>query len=492
MLDDYAKPGARRCSAGRRVRDGSGSAERRRPSGAHRARYFRLGTFGSGRRGVRGRISKRAGSRLPLERNRAMTSVLERSALMKTLAYVGGEWIGADSGATFPVYDPSNGDRIADVARLGAAETRRAIEAANAALPGWRATPAKERSKILRRWYELIVEHTDELAHIMTLEQGKPLAEARGEIAMGAAYVEWNAEEAKRVYGDTIPTLANDRRMVVVKQPIGVCVGITPWNFPHAMIVRKASPAVAKLLMAQCAQTVKKVSLELGGNAPFIVFDDADLDAAVSGAMSAKFRNAGQVCVSPNRLFVQAGVHDAFVEKLAERVRKLRPGRGFDEGVTLGPLIEEQGFAKVAEHVEDACARGATVVHGGKPHALGGTFYEPTILTNVTAAMRLSNEETFGPVAAIASFKTEAEVIAMANDTPFGLAAYFYSRDVGRAWRVAEAIEAGMVGINTPMIANESIPFGGIKESGIGREGSKYGIDEWVEIKYMCFGGVDK
>jgi succinate-semialdehyde dehydrogenase/glutarate-semialdehyde dehydrogenase len=490
-----------------------------------------------------------------------MTSVLERSTLMKTLAYVGGRWIGADSGATFPVYDPSNGERIADVARLGVAETRRAIEAANAALPGWRATTAKERSKILRRWYELIVEHTDELAHIMTLEQGKPLAEARGEIAMGAAYVEWNAEEAKRVYGDTIPTLANDRRMVVVKQPIGVCVGITPWNFPHAMIVRKASPAIAagctfvlkpaeqtplsalavaalaeeagmpagvfnvvtgdaddapviggemtsnpivrklgftgstavgKLLMAQCAQTVKKVSLELGGNAPFIVFDDADLDAAVSGAMSAKFRNAGQVCVSPNRLFVQDGVHDAFVERLTERVRKLRAGRGFDEGVTLGPLIEEQGFAKVVEHVEDARARGATVVHGGKQHELGGTFYEPTILTGVTAAMRLSNEETFGPVAAIAPFKTEADVIAMANDTPFGLAAYFYSRDVGRTWRVAEAIESGMVGINTPMIANESIPFGGIKESGIGREGSKYGIDEWVEIKYMCFGGVDK
>jgi len=490
-----------------------------------------------------------------------MTTVLERSKLMKSQAYVGGQWIGADSGATFPVYDPATGERIADVPRMGAAETRRAIDAANAALPGWRTTTAKERANILRRWYELIVEHTDELAHIMTLEQGKPLAESRGEIAMGAAYVEWNAEEAKRVYGDTIPTLANDRRMVTVKQPIGVCVGITPWNFPHAMVTRKASPALAagctfvlkpaeqtplsalavavlaeeagippgvfnivtgdaddapvigremtsnplvrklgftgstvvgKLLMEQCAGTVKKVSLELGGNAPFIVFDDADLDAAVSGAMGAKFRNAGQVCVSPNRIFVQEAIHDAFVERLAERVRKLKPGRGFDEGVTLGPLIEEQGFAKVTEHVEDACARGATVVHGGKPHELGRTFFEPTILTGVTSAMRLSHEETFGPVAAIAPFKSEADAIAMANDTPFGLAAYFYSRDIGRTWRVAEALETGMVGINTPMIANESIPFGGIKESGIGREGSKYGLDEWLEIKYMCFGGVDR
>ncbi|MFN2460472.1 MAG: NAD-dependent succinate-semialdehyde dehydrogenase [Candidatus Velthaea sp.] len=490
-----------------------------------------------------------------------MASLLERPVLMKTQAYVGGRWTSADSGATFPVYDPATGETIADVPRCGATETRRAIDAAHAALPAWRATPGKERAKLVRKWFELIVQHTDELAHIMTLEQGKPLAEARAEIAMGAAYVEWNAEEAKRVYGDTIPTLANDRRMVVVKQPIGVCVGITPWNFPHAMVTRKASPAIAagctfvlkpaeqtplsalavaalaeeaglpagvfnvvtgdaddapvigeemtanpivrklgftgstavgKLLMAQCARTVKKVSLELGGNAPFIVFDDADVDAAVSGAMSAKFRNAGQVCVSPNRIFVQDGVHDAFVERLAERVRALRPGRGFDEGVTLGPLIEEQGFAKVVEHVEDACARGARVVHGGKPHALGRTFFEPTILTNVSADMRLSNEETFGPVAAIAPFASESDVIAMANDTPFGLAAYFYSRDVGRAWRVAEALEAGMVGINTPMIANELMPFGGIKESGIGREGSKYGIDEWVEIKYMCFGGLER
>ena len=488
-----------------------------------------------------------------------MTSVLERSTLVKSQAFVGGAWVDADDGATFPVYDPATGERIADVPRFGANETRRAIEAANAALPAWRATTGKERAALVRRWYELIVEHTEELAHIMTLEQGKPLAEARGEIAMGAGYVEWNAEEAKRIYGDTIPTLANDRRMVVVKQPIGVCVGITPWNFPHAMVTRKASPAIAagctfvlkpaeqtplsalavaalaemagfpagvfnvvtgdaadapaigeemtsnpivrklgftgstavgKLLMAQCARTVKKVSLELGGNAPFIVFDDADLDAAVNGAMAAKFRNAGQVCVSPNRLFVQSRIHDAFVQRLAERVRTLRTGNGFEDGVQIGPLIEDQGFAKVVEHVDDACARGARLVTGGAS-TLGGTFFEPTVLTNVNATMRLSHEETFGPVAAIASFTTEAEVIAAANDTPYGLASYFYSRDIGRVWRVAEALECGMVGINTPMLANEAIPFGGVKESGIGREGSKYGIEEWTEIKYLCFGGLD-
>ncbi|BDE08052.1 NAD-dependent succinate-semialdehyde dehydrogenase [Vulcanimicrobium alpinum] len=488
-----------------------------------------------------------------------MTSVLERSTLLKSQAFVGGAWVDADDGATFPVYDPATGERIADVPRFGANETRRAIEAANAALPAWRAKTGKERAALVRRWYELIVEHTEELAHIMTLEQGKPLAEARGEIAMGAGYVEWNAEEAKRIYGDTIPTLANDRRMVVVKQPIGVCVGITPWNFPHAMVTRKASPAIAagctfvlkpaeqtplsalavaalaemaglpagvfnvvtgdatdapvigeemtsnpivrklgftgstavgKLLMAQCARTVKKVSLELGGNAPFIVFDDADVDAAVNGAMAAKFRNAGQVCVSPNRLFVQSGIHDAFVQRLAERVRTLRTGNGFEDGVQIGPLIEDQGFAKVVEHVDDACAHGARLVTGGASK-LGGTFFEPTVLTNVNATMRLSHEETFGPVAAIASFKTEAEVIATANDTPYGLASYFYSRDIGRVWRVAEALETGMVGINTPMLANEAIPFGGVKESGIGREGSKYGIEEWTEIKYLCFGGLD-
>ncbi|GAC1575606.1 MAG: NAD-dependent succinate-semialdehyde dehydrogenase [Candidatus Elarobacter sp.] len=488
-----------------------------------------------------------------------MTPVLERSALLKTQAYVGGKWIAADSGATFPVYDPATGHKVADVPRMGTAETRRAIEAADAALPGWRAKTAKERSKIVRRWYDLIVEHIDELAHIMTLEQGKPLAESRGEIAMGAAYVEWNAEEAKRTYGDVIPTLGNDRRMLVVRQPIGVCVGITPWNFPHAMITRKASPAIAagctfvlkpaeqtplsalavaalaeeagmpagvfnvvtgdaedapvigaemtsnpivrklgftgstavgKLLMEQCARTVKKVSLELGGNAPFIVFDDADLDAAVAGAMGAKFRNAGQVCVSPNRLFVQEGIHDAFVARLTERVRGLRTGNGFEEGTTLGPLIEDQGFTKVLEHVNDACERGAKIAIGGAPSKLGLTFFEPTILTNVTSAMRLSSEETFGPVAAIASFKTEADVVAMANDTPFGLAAYFYTKDAGRMWRVGEALETGMVGINTPLIANESMPFGGIKESGIGREGSKYGLDEWMELKYLCFGGI--
>jgi len=488
-----------------------------------------------------------------------MTSVLERSTLLKSLAFIGGEWVGADSGRTFPVFDPATGEKVADVPRLGTAETRRAIAAADAALPAWRALTAKARAQILRRWFDLMVEHSVELAHIMTLEQGKPLAEARAEIAIGAAYVEWNAEEARRIYGDVIPTAANDRRMVVVKQPIGVCAGITPWNFPLAMVTRKASPALAagctfvlkpaeqtplcalavaalaesagvppgvfnvvtgdaddapvigaeltsnptvrklgftgstavgKLLMQQCAGTVKKISLELGGNAPFIVFDDADLDEAVAGAMSAKFRNAGQVCVSPNRLFVQDGIHDAFVARLTEKVAKLRTGRGFDDGVTMGPLIEEQGFAKVVDHVGDACARGAKIEIGGAPHELGRTFFQPTVLTNVSSAMRLSHEETFGPVAAIASFATEAEVIALANDTPFGLAAYFYTRDAGRMWRVGEALETGMVGINTPAIANESMPFGGVKESGIGREGSKYGIDEWVELKYLCFGGL--
>ncbi len=480
---------------------------------------------------------------------------------MKTQGYVDGRWCGSDDGRTFGVTNPATGETIADVPRMGAVETRRAIEAAEKALPAWRSLSAKDRGKIVRRWFELIVERTDDLARIMTLEQGKPLAEARGEIALGAAYVEWNAEEAKRVYGDVIPTLGSDRRMVVVKAPIGVCVGITPWNFPHAMVTRKASPALAagctfvlkpaeatplsalalaalaeeagfppgvfnivtgdesdapeigremtanpivrklgftgstqvgKLLMEQCAATVKKVSLELGGNAPFIVFDDADVDAAVSGALAAKFRNAGQVCISPNRLYVQAGVHDAFVAKLGERVAKIRVGNGLEDGSQMGPLIEEQGFSKVLAHVEDARKRGAKVVTGGSPHKLGGTFFDPTVLTGVTADMLISNEETFGPVAGIASFDTEANAIAMANDTVFGLAGYFYTRDIGRAWRVAEALETGMVGINTPLIANEAMPFGGIKQSGIGREGSKYGLEEWMEIRYFCFGGIDK
>lgn len=485
---------------------------------------------------------------------------VERLALLKDRAYVGGAWTAAESGRTFAVHNPATGETIADVPRMGAADTRRAIAAAAGALPAWRGKSGKERSIVLRRWFDLIVEHQQELATIMTLEQGKPLREGLGEVAMGASYVEWFAEEAKRTYGDTIPSPGSDRRQVVLKQPIGVGVGITPWNFPHAMITRKSAPALAagctfvlkpaeqtplsalalaelaeragipagvfnvvtgdaddapvigaemtsnpsvrklgftgstqvgKLLMAQCAGTVKKVSLELGGNAPFIVFDDADLDAATSGALMAKFRNAGQVCVSPNRIFVQEGVHDEFVARLGERVAKLRVGNGMEEGVTVGPLIDEQGFSKVVEHVEDARKRGAKTVAGGTPSKLGRTFYEPTILIGVDTDMLMSSEETFGPVAGIASFKTEADAIAMANATQFGLASYFYSRDVGRIWRVAEAIESGMVSINTGLFVNEAIPFGGIKESGIGREGSKYGIDEWLEIKYLCFGGLD-
>ncbi len=489
-----------------------------------------------------------------------MSVTHERPALLKDLAYIDGAWTKADSGLTFDVTNPATGDRIASVPRMGAPETRRAIAAAAAALPAWRAKTGKERSVILRRWFDAIVRHQDDLALLMTLEQGKPLAEGLGEVGLGASYVEWFAEEAKRVYGDTIPTPAPDRRSVVIKQPIGVCVGITPWNFPHAMVTRKSAPALAagctfvlkpaeqtplsalalavlaeeagippgvfnivtgdaddapvigremtsnptvrkvgftgstavgKLLMEQCSQTVKKVSLELGGNAPFIVFDDANLDAAIAGAMRAKFRNAGQVCISPNRLLVQEGIADAFVARLRDAAAKLRVGNGLEEGVTVGPLIEEQGLAKVIEHVSDARSRGANVVLGGAPSKLGMTFYEPTILTGVTGEMIMSHEETFGPVAAIATFKTDADAIALANDTPYGLASYFYSRDVGRVWRVAEALESGMVGINTGLFTDASIPFGGIKESGIGREGSKYGIDEWLEIKYLCFGGID-
>ena len=485
---------------------------------------------------------------------------VERLALLKDRGYVGGAWTAAESGRTFAVHNPATGETIAEVPRMNRDDTRRAIAAAADALPAWRGKSGKERAIVLRRWFDLIVEHQQELATIMTLEQGKPLREGLGEVAMGASYVEWFAEEAKRTYGDTIPSPGNDRRQVVLKQPIGVGVGITPWNFPHAMITRKSAPALAagctfvlkpaeqtplsalalaelaeragipagvfnvvtgdaddapvigaemtsnpsvrklgftgstqvgKLLMAQCAGTVKKVSLELGGNAPFIVFDDADLDAATAGALMAKFRNAGQVCVSPNRIFVQEGVHDEFVARLGERVAKLRVGNGMEEGVTVGPLIDQQGFSKVVEHVEDARKRGAKTIAGGTPSKLGRTFYEPTILIGVDTDMLMSSEETFGPVAGIASFKTEADAIAMANATQFGLASYFYSRDVGRIWRVAEAIESGMVSINTGLFVNEAIPFGGIKESGIGREGSKYGIDEWLEIKYLCFGGLD-
>jgi succinate-semialdehyde dehydrogenase/glutarate-semialdehyde dehydrogenase len=486
-----------------------------------------------------------------------MTTAASISPLLRDRAYVGGAWIAGDTGRTYAVRNPATGELLADVPRLGVAETRRAIEAADAAFPAWRARTAKDRSSLLRRWFDLIVANREELARLMTLEQGKPLAEARGEISAGSAQVEWAAEEAKRVYGDVIPAGAPNARYVVLKAPIGVCAGITPWNFPHSMITRKVAPALAagctfvlkpaeqtplsalalaalaeeagipagvfnvvtgdasdapviggeltsnptvrklgftgstqvgKLLMAQCAGTVKKVSLELGGNAPFIVFDDADLDAAVAGAMASKFRNAGQMCISPNRILVQAGIHDAFVDRLATAAGKLRIGNGLADGTDIGPLIEASAFAKVAEHVEDARSRGATPLVGGGPSDLGGTFFEPTVMTGVSSAMLMSREETFGPVAGITRFTSDAEAVALANDTPFGLAAYFYTRDLSRAWRVAEGLETGMVGINAVALANEAAPFGGVKESGIGREGSKYGIEEWVETKFCLFG----
>jgi succinate-semialdehyde dehydrogenase/glutarate-semialdehyde dehydrogenase len=473
----------------------------------------------------------------------------------KRLGYIGGAWLPAASGRTFAVRDPATGELLADVPKMGAAETRQAIAAAEAAWPAWRALGAKERSGVLRRWYDLILAHREDLARLMTREQGKPLAEARGEIGAGAAQVEWAAEEAKRVYGDVIPSVA-DKRYVVLKTPIGVCAGITPWNFPHSMITRKVAPALAagctfvlkpaeqtplsalalaalaeeagvpggvfnvvtgdagdapeigreltsnptvrklgftgstqvgKLLMAACAGTVKKVTLELGGNAPFIVFDDADLDAAIAGAMGSKFRNAGQMCISPNRILVQSGIHDAFVDRLGAAVAKLRVGKGVDEGTDVGPLIEDAALAKVTEHVDDARSQGARALVGGKASALGGTFYEPTVLTGVSTNMLMSREETFGPVAGVTRFSSEAEAIELANATPYGLAAYFYTRELSRAWRVAEALETGMVGINTNAIASEAAPFGGVKESGIGREGSKYGIEEWVEVKFCCF-----
>jgi succinate-semialdehyde dehydrogenase / glutarate-semialdehyde dehydrogenase len=445
---------------------------------------------------------------------------------------------------------------IGTIPKMGAAETRRAIEAASAALPAWRAKLAKERAAILRKWFELMMASQDDLGLIMTSEQGKPLAEAKGEIAYAASFIEWFAEEAKRIYGDVIPQHQSDKRLVVIKQPIGVCALITPWNFPAAMITRKAAPALAAgctvvikpatqtpysafalaelaeragvpkgvinivtgsakdiggeltastavrklsftgstevgaLLMKQSADTIKKVSLELGGNAPFLVFDDADLDAAVDGAMISKYRNNGQTCVCANRILVQDSVYDAFAAKLAEKVKGLKVGRGTDEGVTTGPLIDESAVAKVEEHIQDALAKGAKVLVGGKKHTLGGLFFEPTVLTGVNTTMKVTKEETFGPVAPLFRFKTEEEGIAMANDTEFGLASYFYARDIGRIWRVSEGIESGMVGINTGLISNEVAPFGGVKQSGIGREGSKYGIEEFLEVKYLCMGGI--
>jgi len=479
---------------------------------------------------------------------------LKNSSLFRQQCFIDGVWCDADQGATIPVTNPATGAQLGTIPRMGAAETRRAIEAANKAWPAWRAKTAKERADILRRWFNLMHEHADDLARIMTLEQGKPLPEARGEISYAASYLEWYAEEGKRAYGDTIPTNAPDRRIVVLKEPVGVCAAITPWNFPSAMITRKAAAALAagcpmvvkpatqtpysalalavlateagvpagvfsvvtgsaaeiggemtsnplvrklsftgsteigRKLMEQTAPTIKKVSMELGGNAPFIVFDDADLDAAVAGAILSKYRNTGQTCVCANRLYVHDKVYDAFAEKLVKAVKELRVGDGLQDGVTLGPLIDEHAVRKVQEHIDDALEQGAQVLTGGRVHALGGTFFEPTVLANMTPAMKVAREETFGPLAPLFRFSTDEEVVAMANDTEFGLAAYFYSRDIGRVWRVAEALEYGMVGINTGILSNEAAPFGGVKQSGVGREGSHYGLDDYMVIKYLCMG----
>jgi succinate-semialdehyde dehydrogenase/glutarate-semialdehyde dehydrogenase len=481
---------------------------------------------------------------------------LKDPSLFRQKCYVDGSWIDAESGKTVEVKNPANGERLGTVPSLGARETRRAIAAAERAWGPWRAKTGKERAALMRRWYDLVMANQEDLAHLMTLEQGKPLAESRGEIVYGAAFIEWFGEEAKRVYGDTIPQHQPDKRIVVIKQPIGVVAAITPWNFPNAMITRKCAPALAagcpvvvkpasktpysalalaelaeraglpkgvfnvvtgsakeiggeltsnpvvrklsftgsteigKELMAQCAGTVKKVSLELGGNAPFIVFDDADLDAAVEGAIASKYRNAGQTCVCANRLLVQDKVYDTFVGKLAEAVSGLKVGNGLEAGVNQGPLIDMNAVAKVESHIADAVGKGARIVVGGHRHKLGGSFFEPTILADVTPQMAVAREETFGPVAPLFRFRSEEDAIHMANDTEFGLAAYFYGRDIGRVWRVAEALEYGIVGINTGIISTEVAPFGGVKESGIGREGSKYGTEEFLEIKYLCMGGV--
>jgi len=487
-----------------------------------------------------------------------MTLSLNDSELFRQQAYIGGRWCEADNGTSFQVTNPATGEVLAQVPDMGAAETRRAIEAAKAAWPGWRHKTAKERANLLRKWHDLMMANLDDLARLMTAEQGKPLAESKGEIGYAASFIEWFAEEGKRVYGDTIPSPWNDRRLIVVKEPVGVCCAITPWNFPAAMITRKAGPALAagctmvakpaestplsafalavlaeragipagvfnvltgdpkaiggemtsnpdvrkitftgstevgRLLMRQSADTIKKVSLELGGNAPLIVFDDADLDAAVEGTIISKFRNTGQTCVCANRLYVQDGVYDAFAEKLIAAVKQLKVGNGFEAGVAQGPLIDQAAVEKVEEHISDAVSKGARVLLGGKRHSLGGTFFEPTVLADVTSAMKVAREETFGPVAPLFRFYKDEDAVQFSNDTEFGLASYFYSRDIGRIWRVAEELEYGMVGINTGLISTEVVPFGGMKQSGIGREGSHYGIDEFIEVKYLCFGGVDR
>lgn len=481
---------------------------------------------------------------------------LKNSDLLRQQCFIDGKWLDADSQETIEVINPATLEVIGTVPRMGVAETRRAIEAADAAWKDWRSKSAKERAKILRRWFELVMENADDLALIMTMEQGKPLAEARGEIAYGAAYFEWYAEEGKRVYGDTIPAPSSDLRILVTKEPIGVCAAITPWNFPSSMITRKASAALAagcpmvikpasqtpfsalalavlaeqagvpagvfsvvtgsagaigsemtsnpivrkvsftgsteigRLLMEQSASSIKKVSMELGGNAPFIVFDDADIDAAVQGAMASKYRNAGQTCVCANRIYVHDAVYDQFAAKLVEAVSQLKVGSGLEDGVSMGPLIDAAAVSKVQEHIDDAVSNGGRVLSGGAVHALGGTFFEPTIIADVTVAMKVAREETFGPLAPLFRFKSDEEVIDMANDTEFGLAAYFYSRDIGRIWRVSERLEYGMVGINTGILSNEAAPFGGVKQSGLGREGSKYGMDDYLVMKYLCMGGI--
>ncbi|AMP02317.1 succinate-semialdehyde dehydrogenase [Collimonas arenae] len=481
---------------------------------------------------------------------------LKDPSLFRQQAYINGEWCNADSGKTHAVTNPATGETIGSVPLMGAAETKRAISAANDAWRQWRRKTAKERSIILRKWNDLMLANVDDLGLIMTVEQGKPLAEAKGEIAYAASFIEWFAEEGKRAGGDTIPSPSPNSRIVVIKESIGVCAAITPWNFPAAMITRKAGPALAagcsmvlkpaestpfsalalavlaeragipagvfsvvtgsareigaemtsnpivrkltftgstgvgRLLMEQCAPTIKKLSLELGGNAPFIVFDDADLDAAVEGAMASKYRNAGQTCVCANRLYVQDGIYDAFAAKLVAAVAKLKVGNGQQEGVTQGPLIDDKAVAKVEQHIADAVSKGARILVGGKRHALGHSFFEPTVLADVTSDMLVAREETFGPMAPLFRFKTDDEAIALANDTEFGLASYFYSRDIGRIWRVAEGLESGMVGINTGLISNEVAPFGGVKQSGLGREGSKYGIEDYQVIKYLCMGGI--
>ena len=481
---------------------------------------------------------------------------LNDSKLFRQQCYINGAWTDADSGESIDVTNPATGEKLGTVPKMGAAETKRAIEAANAAWPAWRAKTAKERAQILRRWFELMMANQDDLGTLMTAEQGKPLAEAKGEVAYAASFIEWFGEEGKRAYGDTIPQHGADKRIVVIKEPVGVVAAITPWNFPAAMITRKAGPALAagcpivikpatetpfsalamaelaeragvpkgivnvitgtareiggemtgnpivrkltftgstevgKILMKQCADTVKKVSMELGGNAPFIVFDDADLGAAVAGAMASKYRNTGQTCVCANRIYVQAGVYDDFVARLSKAVSAMKVGDGLQGETQQGPLINMAAVEKVEEHLADATSKGAKIAIGGKRHSLGGTFFEPTIVTEVTQDMKVAKEETFGPLAPIFRFNTDEEVIQWANDTEFGLAAYFYSRDIGRVWKTAEALEYGIVGINEGIISTEVAPFGGMKESGVGREGSKYGIDDYLETKYLCMGGI--